>query len=280
MRLIKTIITLLRNNFDKTIKIYFYLNNIYMTLTKYHKYKRFRQMRNKSRRGGLSGDVSITLDNLEEHELLFETMLLERILVEKYPHADKDTLNDIFNPLNPFGKQILEDGAELTEQWLPVLRTQLERESNDPPRMYTSYKEALSNLLNRALHYTRKVNDHPAGAHDMPIVSKRVLGKSPYTPEPGQASAGEYTAHTGEDGRTYYHNAKTGNSTYDPPMYNAYKSDNGKLYYHNALLDHTTWELPQSASVLVAAANQSGGSVKRRRGKKGKTLRKKKSHRR
>lgn len=263
-----------------------------MTLTKYHKYKRFRQMRNKSRRGGNIGDignignigdigdVSITLDNLDEHKQLLWSMLMERIILAKYPHADEDTLDDIFNPRYPIGKQILEDGTELTDQWMPALRIQLERESNVPPRMYPSYTEALSNLLNRALHYPKKVNDLKAQAHNLPIVSKRVLGKSVYDPQPGQAPAGEYTAHTGEDGRTYYYNAKSGKSTYDPPAYNPYKSDNGKLYYYNALLNHTTWEVPKSASVLVAAANQSGGSVKRRRGKKGKTLRKKKSHRR
>lgn len=252
-----------------------------MTLTKYHKYKRFRQMRNKSRRGGLSGDVSITLDNLDEHEQLLLSNILERIIVNKYPHANLDTLDDVFNPLNPFGKKILEDGTERAKQWMPALRFQLERERNDPPRMYPSYREALTNLIHRTLHSTMTVNDHPAGAHAISsAVYERVLGKSPYTPQPGQASAGEYTAHRGEDGRTYYHNAKTGNSTYDPPTYNAYKSDNGKLYYHNALLNQTTWELPKNASVLVDAANQSGGSVKRRRGKKGKTLRKKKSHRR
>jgi hypothetical protein len=238
-------------------------------------------MRNKSRRGGDIGDIgdiSITLDNLDEHKPALWSMLLERILVNKYTKINEALVNDIFNPNNPIGKQILKECTELTDQWMPALRLQLERESKDPPRMYTSDKEALSNLLDRALHYPKKVNDHKVYNYSYPLMSKIRLDKSPYTPP--QAPPGEYTAHTGEDGRTYYHNVKSGESTYDPPAYNAYKNDNGQIYYHNALLRHTTWERPKSASVLVAAANPSGGSVKRRRGKKGKTLRKKKSHRR
>jgi len=87
----------------------------------------------------------------------------------------------------------------------------------------------------------------------------------------GAASVGlpavSWTTHTTPDGRTYYHNAKTGVTTYDKPDelktaaeralrcdWAEFPADGGKrAYYHNKVTGQTTWDEPAEFKAYKAA---------------------------
>ncbi|KAI8854713.1 hypothetical protein BC829DRAFT_379470 [Chytridium lagenaria] len=81
-----------------------------------------------------------------------------------------------------------------------------------------------------------------------------------FHPTPPFASGPQWTAHGTPDGKTYYHNKATNQTTWEKPdelktpleraidacpwkEYTA--SDTGKKYYSNALTKETVWEIPK-----------------------------------
>ena len=74
-----------------------------------------------------------------------------------------------------------------------------------------------------------------------------------------RGGSGEWTAHSAEDGQTYYFNAVTGESSWELPPgasvpsggaadflggWSAHTTDDGQIYYYNAETDESTWDPP------------------------------------
>jgi len=87
-------------------------------------------------------------------------------------------------------------------------------------------------------------------------------------------ASSDWSAHTTDEGQTYYYNSLTGESTWDPPAgwqqtsapqphtaqlgWSKHYTEDGTPYYYNAQTDESSWDAPPDLSGQTEAATEGG----------------------